>query len=180
MSSDGMNIAESRYTRVMGIDPGSRHTGYGLVDIVKRQVRYVASGVIDVSNDGTVTKLGTIYERIFEQATLHKPHLCAVEEVFLHRNPSSALKLGQARGAAIAAAAMADIKLMEYSANQVKKAVVGKGHANKLQVQHMVRVLTGLNKKFRSDESDALAIALCAAFHYMSKTSVSTVLYGTI
>ena len=147
--------------RVLGIDPGSRRTGYGIVDVCGTQSRYVASGCIVVQPGALPPRLGEIYTGVAELIATYQPHQFAIEEVFMARNAKSALTLGQARGVAIAAAVAADLPIAEYAARRIKQAVVGTGRANKEQVQHMVRVLLDLHGAPQADAADALAIALC-------------------
>ena len=150
--------------RILGIDPGSRLTGYGLIDCEGRQSRYVASGCLQVSGEGLSDKLGLIFRELSELITEFQPQQFAIESVFMHRNADSALKLGQARGAAICAAVMQDLPVAEYAPREIKQSVVGKGGADKRQVQHMVRVLLSLNDTPQADAADALAVALCHSY----------------
>lgn len=147
--------------RILGIDPGSRVTGYGVVELSAKGPRYLASGCIRPAAGAFVDRLGEIYRGIDTLIREHAPDEVAIEEVFLATNPASALKLGQARGAAIAAAVAAELPVAEYAARRVKLAVVGTGKASKTQVQHMVRVLLGLSGVPAADAADALAIAIC-------------------
>jgi len=149
--------------RILGIDPGSRITGYGVIDVEGNQSRYVTSGCIRISSDDWGQRLGTIFAELGCIIREFMPHEFAVEQVFMHRNADSALKLGQARGAAICAGVAHDLQLAEYAAKAIKQAVVGKGGASKDQVQHMVRVLLNLNASPQEDAADALAVALCHA-----------------
>ncbi len=147
--------------RVLGIDPGSRVTGYGIVEISPSGTAYCASGCIRPRAGSFVERLGEIYRGVESLIREHRPDEVAIEEVFLATNPASALKLGQARGAAIAAAVAGRIGVTEYAARTVKLAVVGTGKATKPQVQHMVRVLLALPGYPSADAADALAIAIC-------------------
>ncbi len=130
--------------RVLGIDPGSRVTGYGIVEIAPSGTIYRASGCIRPRAGTFVERLGEIYRGVESLIHEHRPDEVAIEEVFLATNPASALKLGQARGVAIAAAVAGNLAVSEYAARAVKLAVVGTGKASKPQVQHMVRVLLRL------------------------------------
>lgn len=150
---------------ILGIDPGSRITGYGVVAIEKGQNYYLASGCIRLTSKDWLEKCNVLYQSLQEIIRAYQPTEAAVERVFMHVNPSSALKLGQARGAAITALAHHDLVLSEYTARQVKQAVVGYGAAQKNQVQQMVKVLLALSGTPQVDASDALAIALCHAHH---------------
>jgi crossover junction endodeoxyribonuclease RuvC len=147
--------------RILGIDPGSRLTGYGVIEIASRKVHYVASGCINAKDGELPQRLGTIYRGVSQIITEFQPAQFAVESVFMAKNAASALKLGQARGVAIAAAVAHELPVYEYAARQVKQATVGTGRANKEQVAHMVRVLLNLPGIPQADAADALAIALC-------------------
>lgn len=147
--------------RILGIDPGSVRTGYGVITVGAKQPEYVASGCIRVGDLEFADRLGQIYRHITEIIQTYQPTEFAVEQVFVARNPQAALKLGQARGVAIAAAVAAGLAVHEYAARQVKQAVVGTGRANKEQVQHMVQVMLSLSGTPQADAADALAIALC-------------------
>lgn len=147
--------------RILGIDPGSQVTGYGIVDMDGNHATHVTHGIIRVSGEELGDKLHLIFKEIGRVIATHQPAEAAIERVFMHRNADSALKLGQARGSAITAIAEHGLPAFEYTANQVKQATVGKGHAAKQQVQHMVKVLLCLTESPQSDAADALAIALC-------------------
>ncbi|MFN3587006.1 MAG: crossover junction endodeoxyribonuclease RuvC [Moraxellaceae bacterium] len=150
-------------TLILGIDPGSRTTGFGIVDSDGHRHRYVASGCIRMAELVLPERLHRIYAGIAEIVATYHPEDAAIEQVFLSNNADSALKLGQARGAAIVALMNHGLPVAEYSARQVKQAVVGKGSALKEQVQHMVVRLLGLDRVPQADAADALAIALCHA-----------------
>jgi crossover junction endodeoxyribonuclease RuvC len=160
-------------TRILGIDPGSRLTGYGLIDSDGQRARYVSSGCLKVIGDTLPGKLGLIFTELSALIGEFRPHQLAIESVFMHRNADSALKLGQARGAAICAAVTRDIPVAEYAPREVKQAVVGKGGADKQQVQHMVRVLLNLEKSPQADAADALAVALCHSFQQQALERVA-------
>jgi crossover junction endodeoxyribonuclease RuvC len=150
--------------RIIGIDPGSRTTGYGVVESEQGRLRFLSCGVIKTTTTMSFSyRLNQIFTGINEVIQVHGPTVAAVEDVFLATNPGSALKLGQARGAAVVAAMQNDLEVTDYSAKQIKQAVVGYGQAGKAQVQHMVRVLLGLNASPSSDAADALAVAICHA-----------------
>lgn len=160
--------------RILGIDPGSRLTGYGVVNVLRNgKVTYIDSGCLRIPAGCLAERLKVIYEGIIEVITTHHPETVSIEKVFMARNADSALKLGQARGAAICAAVNHNFDIAEYSANQIKKAVVGRGHADKTQIQHMVMALLGLSGRPQADAADALACAICHANHW-SGTSVLT------
>lgn len=149
-------------TVILGIDPGSRITGYGVIKEANNQIHYVDSGCIRTPTDATLSeKLLQIYDGICLLMDNYAPVEVAIEAVFMHQNPSSALKLGHARGAAMVAAASHRVKISEYSPREVKQTIVGYGAAEKEQVKHMVVQLLKLNKAPQVDAADALAIALC-------------------
>ena len=149
--------------KILGIDPGSINTGYGIIQSKGNHNKHIKNGIIKVKGNTLGEKLKIINTNVIKIIEEFQPDEIAIEKVFMHRNADSALKLGQARGAAITACAMNDLPLFEYSANQVKQACVGKGHASKEQVQHMIKILLCLEKKPLTDAADALAIALCHA-----------------
>ena len=146
---------------VLGIDPGSRITGYGVIRVEKTKSYYVSSGCVRMTQESIPERLQQIFSGLREVMVQFQPEEIAIEQVFMHQNPGSALKLGQARGAAIVAATLDGLSVSEYSAKQVKQAVVGYGSASKGQVQLMVRTLLGLSDNPQSDAADALAVALC-------------------
>ncbi|MDD4914876.1 MAG: crossover junction endodeoxyribonuclease RuvC [Methylococcales bacterium] len=152
-------------TRILGIDPGSRITGYGVVETSAHGLRYVASGCIRIQADNFPQRLKQIFDGVTEIIALYQPGQMAIEQVFMHKNADSALKLGQARGAAICAGMNRNLPVHEYAARQVKQALVGKGGADKQQVQHMVKILLSIQGDMPIDASDALAIGLCHC-HY--------------
>lgn len=150
--------------RILGIDPGSRLTGYGVVDSERGEIRFVACGVVKTITTMPFSyRLNQIFLGINEVIQLHGPTEAAVEDIFLATNPGAALKLGQARGAAVVAAMQNDLEVADYSAKQIKLAVVGYGQAGKDQIQHMVKILLGLKRSPSSDAADALAVAICHA-----------------
>lgn len=149
--------------RILGIDPGSRITGYGVIDVSGLQAQHVASGCIHTEEVALAQRLKTIYQGIATVIAAYQPLEVAAEQVFMHRNADSALKLGQARGAALAAVVMADLPVSEYAPRSVKQALVGKGAADKVQVQYMVTLLLQLATTPAADAADALAVALCHA-----------------
>ena len=148
-------------TLILGIDPGSRITGYGIVEMEKNHSRHVASGCVTMGELPFDGRLRAIFVGLTDIIREHRPDEVAIEKVFMNRNPDSTLKLGQARGAAIVAAAMCDLPVHEYSPNEIKLAVVGRGHAAKEQVQHMVKAILALASTPGADAADALAVALC-------------------
>ncbi len=148
-------------TRILGIDPGSRITGFGIIDVEGNRSVHVASGHLTIKGDTLPDRLGRIFSLLGEVLAEHAPEAVAIEQVFMHRNADSALKLGQARGAAICAAVMRGLPVSEYTPSQIKQAVVGTGRADKAQVQHMVGALLNLKEQLQADQADALAVALC-------------------
>ena len=152
--------------RILGIDPGLVATGYAVIESDGRAGRLLTSGVINTNTRSSElpARLGAIFDGLVEIIRQHRPQAASVEQVFVHRNASSALKLGQARGVAVCAAVTHQVPVYEYSARTVKQSVVGKGNANKEQVQFMVARLLQIASRARADEADAMAIALCHAF----------------
>lgn len=146
---------------IIGIDPGSRITGYGVIQAEQNHYKHIAHGSIYLNEKSLFLKLKTIFLTIQDILQQFNPNEAAIEQVFMHQNPGSALKLGQARGAAIVALT---VPVVEYSARQVKLAMVGYGAATKEQIQHMVKRLLNISEAIQADAADALAIALCHAF----------------
>ncbi len=155
-------------TLILGIDPGSRITGYGVVRDTGRGCEYIASGCIRTGSGELQERLLIVFRGVREVIQTYGPVTMGIEKVFMARNADSALKLGQARGAAIVAASEEGVEVAEYSASQVKQAIAGTGGADKQQVQMMVMHLLKLVQKPQIDASDALAIALCHAHHRQS------------
>ncbi|MFM1896822.1 MAG: hypothetical protein RLZZ385_1896 [Pseudomonadota bacterium] len=153
---------------ILGIDPGSRITGYGLVNANGNKLQYVDCGCIRTDDDSLPQRLRQIFDGICAVIERHAPQQAAVEQVFMGRNAASALKLGQARGSAVVACLHHDLPLEEYSARQVKLALVGRGGAEKQQVQHMVKAILGLQETLQEDAADALAVAICHAHTHTS------------
>lgn len=151
-------------TRILGIDPGSTITGFAVVES-GAQPRSIVIDCIRLPRVDFPARLGMIFERLSEVIDLHRPDQMAIENVFVSRNASSALKLGQARGAAICAAAARGIPVSEYTPTQIKQAIVGRGHADKTQIQHMVQVLLGVSGRLQADAADAAGVALCHVHH---------------
>jgi crossover junction endodeoxyribonuclease RuvC len=148
--------------RVLGIDPGSRITGYGFVEQQSSRLLHQDNGAIFTDKAADFTdRLRIIFEGISRVIAEYRPDAVAVEDVYVSENVRAALKLGQARGAAIAAAVHAGLPVAEYTASQVKQAVVGQGRASKDQVQKMIKALLGLPEVAQADASDALAVAVC-------------------
>lgn len=147
--------------RILGIDPGSRKTGFGIIEITNRKALYITSGVITLSDDSLASRLKHIFIDLQTIIQQYQPTVVAIEQVFMSNNPNSALKLGQARGAAITAVSIHNLPVSEYAARKIKQAITGYGQAEKSQVQAMVMQLLNLNKKPQADAADALAAALC-------------------
>ncbi|MBY4675300.1 crossover junction endodeoxyribonuclease RuvC [Marinobacterium arenosum] len=148
---------------ILGIDPGSRITGFGVINSVGAKSEYVASGCIRIRGEALPERLKQVYAGVNELIERYCPQEMAIEQVFMARNADSALKLGQARGVAIVCGANHDLPVYEYAARKVKLSVVGKGSADKVQVQHMVSSILKLPGLPQADAADALAIALCHA-----------------
>lgn len=149
--------------RILGIDPGLQVTGFGVIDKNGQRLAYVASGCVKSGRGELAERLKTLLEGLNEIIATHRPAEVVVEKVFVNVNPQSTLALGQARGTAICAAVLAGLPVAEYTALQVKQAVVGNGHAKKDQVQHMVMRLLALPGVPGADAADALACAICHA-----------------
>ena len=150
--------------RILGLDPGAQATGFGIIDWVAGDARYVASGAIRTSGADFPPRLRQIFEGVLALMREYGPAEVAIERVFMHRNADSALKLGQARGAALCAAFGSDPVVFEYAPREVKLAVVGQGGAQKEQVKLMVMTLLKLDGELGSDAADAVGIALCHAY----------------
>ena len=149
--------------RILGIDPGSRITGYGLVTVAGSSVSYLASGCIRTGQRDFNSRLEIIYRDTGEILATHEPDEIAIERVFVHKNADSALKLGHARAAAICGTFGRSLPIGEYAPREIKQAVTGSGGADKMQVQQMVMRILGLDGKIQSDAADALAVAICHA-----------------
>jgi crossover junction endodeoxyribonuclease RuvC len=152
-------------TRILGIDPGSQRTGVGIIDVdAAGKLAHVFHGALAVAGEASFPlRLKRIFDELNDIIVAHRPAECAVERVFMARNADSALKLGQARGAAICAVVSQGIAVHEYAATEVKQAVVGSGRGDKTQVQHMIGILLGLKGPLQADAADALAIAVAHA-----------------
>ncbi len=154
--------------RILGLDPGLRHTGWGIVQIKGNSLSHIAHGVVDTSSDlDLAQRLTHLHKGLHEVISAYAPDEAAVEETFVNKNPTSTLKLGMARGVVLLAPAALGVSVFEYSANKVKKSVVGVGHADKDQVLMMVKMLLpALNSiSMRADAADALAVAICHSHH---------------
>lgn len=158
---------------ILGIDPGSQKTGFGIISHQAGRSEYVTSGVIRLPRTNLPERLKVIYDSVSEIVSLHCPQELAIEEVFMARDAKAAIKLGQARGAAIIACVNHDMEVYEYAAKSIKQAVVGTGSADKVQVQHMVKSLLKLPAAPAEDAADALAAALCHAHTQQSLTRMA-------
>jgi len=151
---------------ILGIDPGLRHTGWGLVHQQDNRLSFVAAGRLNPDPDAPMAeRLRLLAEGIAAVIVAHGPQEAAIEETFVNKNAASALKLGQARGAAMLALAQGGLSVAEYGANKIKQCVTGYGHADKTQIQAMIRVLLPGTGKLAPDAADALAVAICHAHH---------------
>jgi crossover junction endodeoxyribonuclease RuvC len=157
--------------RLLGVDPGLRFTGWGVVDIDGNRLRHVANGVVKSGKGELAQRLVRLHQGLQEVVATHRPDAAAVEETFVNKDGQSTLKLGQARGIALLVPALAGIPVAEYAANSVKKSVVGYGHADKDQVGHMIGVLLPGALVESTDAADALAVAICHA-HHMSVQAI--------
>ncbi|MDX1588930.1 MAG: crossover junction endodeoxyribonuclease RuvC [Oleiphilaceae bacterium] len=158
---------------ILGVDPGSRITGFGVIRAGGSRLSYIDSGCIRMQDGTMAQRLQTIYAGLAEIIERYRPEEFAIEQVFLSRNVDSALKLGQARGVAMVCAANAGLAVNEYAARQVKQALVGKGSADKTQVQHMVTAILELPRRPQEDAADALGIAICHAHMRQSLTRLA-------
>ncbi len=158
---------------ILGIDPGSQVTGVGVITACGSELKHVYSESLKLPKGELSVRLEQIYQRLQNVIAQTRPDIVSLEKVFIAKNPQSALVLGHARGAAMLAAINNSIPVMEYSATEIKKTVVGRGRADKTQVQHMMRVLLGLRVAPAEDASDALAAAVCHAHHQQINHAVS-------
>lgn len=164
--------------RIIGIDPGLQRTGWGVIDVSGNSLKHVAHGVISTDSKAeTAQRLVKIFDGLAQVIALWHPFEAAIEETFVNNNPASALKLGLARGAAMLAPAKAGLEVAEYPANLVKKSVVGAGHAQKEQVQMMIKVLLP-GVEASSDAADALAVAICHSHHAMTRAKLGGIMAG--
>ncbi len=147
--------------RILGVDPGSRTTGVGIIEVHGDRVSPVYYGAIKAGTGEFTERLGIIFSGLQQLIKEHRPDQAAIETVFVAHNAASAIKLGQARGAAVCAAISCEIPVSDYSPRSIKQAIVGRGGADKVQVQHMVGILLGIRDPIQNDAADALAVALC-------------------
>lgn len=163
---------------ILGIDPGLRITGWGVIEVAGNRLTHIADGHIDVPTGGTLaSRLSALYAGVAEVLKKFSPDEAAVEETFVNRNAASTLKLGQARGVTLLAPARCGIEVHEYATNLVKKSVVGTGHAGKDQVTMMVKTLLPGARLEKADAADALAVAICHAHHRASRARVDRALH---
>lgn len=162
--------------RILGIDPGSRITGYGVIESDGKKSIHIASGCIRLGSGALPERMGEIYRVLTRVILDYGPSEMAVEEVFVSKNPSSALKLGHARGAAVCAGVMSGLEIAEYTPRRIKQAVVGTGAADKEQVQHMIKLILQLKEKLNPDQADALAVAITHA--HSNNTLLNTKMRG--
>ncbi len=155
--------------RILGLDPGLRHTGWGIIEARGNRLTFIADGVIEPNPKMTLAeRLRVLFAGVQDLVTQYAPHECAIEETFVNQNPVSTLKLGHARAAVMLAPANAGLPVAEYKPNLVKKSVVGAGHAEKAQVVAMMRMLLPGSRVGSEDAADALAVAVCHAHHRAS------------
>jgi crossover junction endodeoxyribonuclease RuvC len=164
--------------RVIGIDPGLRRTGWGVVDVEGARIRHVANGVCLSSGTALAVRLESLHAALTAVVVAYRPDAAAVEQTFVNKDAAGTLKLGQARGIALLVPAQAGIEVAEYAPNAVKKVVVGVGHADKVQVQHMVRLQLPGVELAGPDAADALAIALCHAHNARFRDRLDAALAG--
>ena len=158
--------------RILGLDPGLRRTGWGVIESADNRLSYVASGTVTADPKREMAeRLKLLHDGIARLIEIWTPDAAAIEEIFVNRNPGSTLRLGQARGAVMLAPALAGIAVHEYAANAVKKSVVGAGHADKVQVQAMVGMLLPAAGPQSADAADALAVAICHVHHAATQAS---------
>lgn len=171
-----MNLAA---IRIIGIDPGLRNMGWGVIEVTGSRLAYVASGLLHSNAKAPLAqRLCALHEGLRGVIQRHAPAEAAVEETFVNRDPQSALKLGQARGIALVVPALAGLPVAEYAANLIKKTVVGSGHAEKTQIAMMVKVLLPRSEAQSADAADALAVAITHAQHRLARKFVAEVEAG--
>lgn len=162
-----MTDLQGEQRRIIGIDPGSRKTGFAIIDIINKKTIFRTADVIRLGDGPMPERLGALHQSLSLILDEYLPQHAAVEDIFMHKNAMSALKLGQARGAAIGLMAARELCIASYAPKTVKQSIVGKGSAEKGQVAHMVRLILGVQQTLQEDAADALAIALCHAHHIL-------------
>lgn len=164
--------------RIIGIDPGLQRTGWGIIDVAGNKLTHISHGVVQTNAKApTSERLVQIFSGLMQMIELWQPTEAAIEETFVNRNPASALKLGLARGVGMLTPARAGLAVAEYPANLVKKSVVGAGHAEKEQIQMMIKVLLP-GVEASSDAADALAVAICHAHHSLTRQKIGGIMAG--
>ena len=162
--------------RVIGVDPGLRRTGWGVIETDGVRLSHVANGVCASEGSELAVRLASLYQQLTEVMEAYKPATAAVENTFVNKDAAGTLKLGQARGIALLVPALRGIDVAEYAPNAVKKAVVGVGHADKAQIDHMVKVLLPGVKVANADAADALAIAICHGYQAGARSRLASAL----
>ena len=162
--------------RVLGIDPGLRNMGWGLIDVAGSRITHVANGIAHSTGDDLAMRLLSLHDQLAAMIALHRQTEAAVEQTFVNKDGVGTLKLGQARGIALLVTAQAGLTIGEYAPNAIKKAVVGVGHADKVQIAHMVKLQLPGVKLAGPDAADALAIAICHAHHLQSANRLNAAL----
>ncbi|MEG8947999.1 crossover junction endodeoxyribonuclease RuvC [Rosettibacter firmus] len=159
--------------RILGVDPGTIITGYGIIDFDKNEINYIASGIIQIpATNEFGPRLKIIYDELYKIIKKYKPSEFALETAFYGKNVQSALKIGYARGVSLLVAVHNNLQIKEYSPREIKKSIVGKGSSSKEQVQYMIKKLCSIKKsKMKFDESDAIAVAICHAFKIKSNSN---------
>ena len=171
--TSAVNGGKGPSVRILGLDPGLRHTGWGIIEACGNRLSFIADGVVEPDPKlALAERLRILFIGVQELVTRFAPHECAIEETFVNQNPVSTLKLGHARAAAMLAPAAAGILVAEYRPNLVKKSVVGAGHAQKAQIVAMTRMLLPGSRAGSEDAADALAVAICHAHHRASALAV--------
>ncbi len=163
--------------RILGLDPGLRHTGWGVIDTIGNKLSYISCGVIEPDPDLTLAeRLHHLFSAVAELTAQFSPTECAIEDTFVNKNPTSTLKLGHARAAAMLGPASVKVPVFEYKPNLVKKSVVGAGHADKNQIATMISILLPGSRSGSPDAADALAVAVCHAHHRVTRARMSKAL----
>jgi crossover junction endodeoxyribonuclease RuvC len=160
-------------TRILGIDPGSRVTGFGVIELRGAGYAYIASGSITTQGETLAERLRCLFEGMEDVMARYTPQVMAVERVFVQRNPDSALKLGQARGVAVCVGALKALPVYEYTPTEIKKALTGKGSGTKVQIQHMAKALLRIDGGMSADAADALACALCHSHLHRTRERIA-------
>jgi crossover junction endodeoxyribonuclease RuvC len=163
-----LSSGQGQIMRVLGIDPGLRNMGWGLIDVAGSRLTHVANGICHSTGDDLALRLLSLHTQLSDVIARYAPTAAAVEQTFVNKDGAGTLKLGQARGIALLVTAQAGLRIGEYAPNAIKKAVVGVGHADKVQVAHMVKLQLPAVQLAGPDAADALAIAICHAHHLQS------------